>query len=37
VNLALASLRVGGFEAYRTTPISIWLGIDVLFRAMGSS
>jgi hypothetical protein len=37
LNLALASLLVGGFEAYRTTPISIWLGIDVLFRAMGSS
>jgi hypothetical protein len=35
VNLAIASLRVAGFEAYRTTPLSLWLGIDLAFRAMG--
>jgi hypothetical protein len=35
VNLAVASLQVSGFEAWRTPAGTIWLGMDVAFRATG--
>jgi hypothetical protein len=35
LNFALASLKAGGVEAYRTPVGTIWLGLDAAFRATG--